>query len=83
MDITGTVKKEELEARVPLINLGLILREARKKANLTQEDLAERIGTKRSYISRIEKNAGSIKINTLIKLIEDGLGGKVDISIVM
>ena len=79
----GTANFEELEARQPLMNLGVILREARKKANLTQEDLAERIGTKRSYISRIEKNAGSIKINTLIRLIEDGLGGKVDISIIM
>lgn len=83
MSNLDVVNFEEIEARESLINLGLVLKEARKKANMTQEDLAERIGTKRSYISRIEKNAGSIKINTLIKLIEEGLGGKIDINIVM
>jgi HTH-type transcriptional regulator/antitoxin HipB len=47
--------------------LGVLLREAREKAGLTQEELARRMNTKKSAISRIENHAEDIKLNTLEK----------------
>ena len=73
----------EVENTTNVLKMGEILKEARKKANLTQEELAFRIGSKRSYISRIERDASSVKLSTLIKIIENGLGGKVDINITL
>jgi transcriptional regulator with XRE-family HTH domain len=58
-----------------------MLREARKEAQITQEQLAERTGTKKSYISRIEKGQSDIRISTYCKLIETGLGKHLNISI--
>ena len=61
-------------------DIGLILKNARKQKNLTQEQLALKVGKKRSYISRIEsKNGNNIKIHTLIEVVEKGLGGKINI----
>lgn len=56
-------------------NIGKMLKEAREKSNHTQEQLAERVAEKRSYISRIErKENDNIKINTLAKIVEKGFG---------
>ena len=61
-------------------DIGLILKNARKQKNLTQEQLALKVGKKRSYISRIESEKGNnIKIHTLIELVENGLGGTINI----
>ena len=61
--------------------LGVMLKEARKESNVTQEELAERTGTKKSYISRIERGQSDIQISTYYKLIEIGLGKHLNISI--
>ncbi|MBN1598343.1 MAG: helix-turn-helix transcriptional regulator [Bacteroidales bacterium] len=58
-----------------------MLKEARKEANITQQELAKRTGTKKSYISRIERGQSDIQISTYYKLIEIGLGKKLNISI--
>ena len=61
-------------------DIGLILKNARKRKNLTQEQLALKVGKKRSYISRIESEKGNnIKIHTLIEVVEKGLGGTINI----
>lgn len=61
-------------------NIGKMLKEAREKSNLTQEQLAEKVGKKRSYISRIEKEENNnIKINTLAEIVEKGFGKKIEI----
>ena len=61
-------------------DIGLILKNARKRKNLTQEQLALKVGKKRSYISRIESKKGNnIKIHTLIDVVEKGLGGTINI----
>lgn len=61
-------------------HIGRLLKNARLSKNLTQEQLAQRVGKKRSYISRIESEDGNnIKIHTLIEIVEIGLGGKVKI----
>jgi transcriptional regulator with XRE-family HTH domain len=58
-----------------------MLKEARKEANITQEELAQKTGTKKSYISRIERGKSDIQISTYYKLIEIGLGKNLNISI--
>jgi transcriptional regulator with XRE-family HTH domain len=58
-----------------------MLKEARVEANLTQEEVAEKTGTKKSYIIRIERGSSDIQISTYYKLIEIGLGKQLNISI--
>ena len=58
-----------------------MLKEARVEANLTQEELAEKTGTKKSYISRIERGSSDIQISTYYKLVEIGLGKQLNIFI--
>ena len=58
-----------------------MLKQARKEANLTQSELAEKIGTKKSYISKVENGKGNITIETLIRIFETGLNRKVGITI--
>ena len=77
----GTGKRDELERGYEAFKLGVLIREARQKANLTQKELAEKAETKRSYISRIENDASDIRLSTLLRIIEKGLNGKVNISI--
>ena len=58
-----------------------MLKEARKAANITQEQLAEKIGTKKSYISRLENGRCDIQLSTLYRIFEFGLGRKVNLLI--
>ena len=53
---------------------GNIIKAARLKAGMTQEQLARRSGTTRFYISRIENNKTDIEMATFRKIIEAGLG---------
>jgi len=77
----GTVERDKFDADSLSFRLGVMLKEARKSANLTQEQLAERTGTKKSYISRVERGLSDIQISTYHKLIELGLGKQLNISI--
>jgi len=77
----GTEKRDKYDAESLSFRLGVMLKEARKSAHLTQEQLAERTGTKKSYISRIERGLSDIQITTYQKLIEIGLGKQLNISI--
>jgi len=77
----GTEKRDKYDAESLSFRLGVMLKEARKSAHLTQEQLAERTGTKKSYISRIERGLSDIQISTYQKLIEIGLGKQLNISI--
>jgi len=77
----GTSNRDKFDANSLAFRLGVMLKEARKEANLTQEELAERTGTKKSYISRIERGMSDIQISTYHRLIEIGLGRNLKISI--
>ena len=61
--------------------IGRLLRDNRLKAGMTQRELAARSGTTRNYISRIENNRSDIELGTLRKIIEIGLGKKLEINI--
>jgi transcriptional regulator with XRE-family HTH domain len=53
----------------------------RREAQLTQEQLAEKIGTQKSYISRIENGKCDIQLSTLYRIFEDGLGRRISLLI--
>jgi DNA-binding XRE family transcriptional regulator len=71
----GTKKRETYEQEFEAFKLGVLIQEMREKQNLTQEQLAEKCGTTKSYISRIENNASDIRLSTLMRIVQDGLGG--------
>ncbi|TDE41930.1 XRE family transcriptional regulator [Flavobacterium rhamnosiphilum] len=77
----GTETREKFEEEFDTFKLGVLIQEARKKQHLTQEELAERVGTTKSYISRIENNASDIRLSTLMRIIKDGLGGNLKLSL--
>jgi ribosome-binding protein aMBF1 (putative translation factor) len=77
----GTPKRDKYEADSLAFRLGVMLKEARIQAKITQEELAEKTGTKKSYISRIERGKSDIQISTYQRIIEMGLGKHLNISI--
>jgi len=74
-------KRDEFEVKAKAFIVGEMIKEARKKANLTQDDLAKKTGTKKSYISRLENGKIDIQISTLFKIFEEGLGKKLGLTI--
>lgn len=77
----GSPDREEYERAYESFKLGVMIRQARKDAKITQKELADRTGTKRSYISRIENDASDIRLSTLMRIVEVGLGGKLEIKL--
>ncbi|RZJ98887.1 MAG: XRE family transcriptional regulator [Flavobacterium sp.] len=77
----GTEKREALEAGYETFKLGALLHEARLEKGLTQEELAEKVGTTKSYISKIENDVKEVRLSTLQKIVEIGLGGRIQLSI--
>jgi len=56
-----------------------MLKAARKEANMIQEQLATKVGTKKSYISRLENGKCDIQLSTLCRIFEFGLGKRINI----
>jgi len=79
--LPGTKKRDKFEAGYEKFKLGVLLQEARQKKGLTQEQVAELSGTNKSYISKLEKDLKDIRFSTLQRIIKDGLGGRLEISI--
>ena len=77
----GTEKREKLEEGYENFKIGALIHEARIEKGLTQEELAEKVGTTKSYISKIENNVKEARISTLQKIVEIGLGGQLQLSI--
>jgi len=67
--VRGSEKREQWEQDFEVFRFGVMLEEARKKLGMSQEELALKCGTNKSYISRIENNASDIKLSTLLKII--------------
>jgi DNA-binding XRE family transcriptional regulator len=76
----GTDTRNEYEERAQMFIVSEMLKEARKEANLTQEQLAIKAGTKKSYISKIENAKGNIQLSTLIRIFEKGLNKKIGLT---
>ncbi len=77
----GTPDRDKFDSDSLSFRLGIMLKEARTEAKITQEELAERTGTKKSYISRIERGQSDIQFSTYYKLIVLGLKKSLNISI--
>jgi len=77
----GTEEREKYEQEFEAFKLGVMLQELRKEKGLTQEQLAEKCGTTKNYISRIENNASDIRLSTLMRIIREGFGGSLKLNI--
>jgi DNA-binding XRE family transcriptional regulator len=76
----GTENRNEFEEKAQMFIISEMLKEARKEAKMTQEQLAEKSGTKKSYISKIENAKGNIQLSTLIRIFEKGLNRKIGLT---
>ena len=76
----GTETRSKFEENAQMFIISEMLKEARKNANLTQEQLAEKAGTKKSYISKIENGRGNIQLSTLIRIFEVGLNKRIGLT---
>ena len=77
----GTSSRQEFEREAEAYMVAELVRDSRKKAHLTQQQLAEKLNVNRAYISKIERASGEVRISTLRKIVESGLGGKLHISV--
>lgn len=77
----GSESREKYEQEFETFKLGVMLQELRKEKGMTQKELAEKCGTTKNYISRIENNASDIRLSTLMRIINEGFGGHLKLSI--
>jgi len=76
-----TTKRDKLENGYEMFRIGAMIHDARIEKGMTQEQPAEKCGTTKSYISRIENNLKEVRISTLQKIVELGFGGELKLSI--
>lgn len=77
----GTPKREAFEKGFEEYKLGHLIQEARKKRGMTQQELADKVGTNKAYISRVENDIKDVRLSTLRKIVEAGLGGQLELAI--
>jgi len=77
----GTKKRDKFETEYEAFRLGVLIQQARQEKGLTQEEVAELSGTNKSYISKLEKDLKDVRFSTLQRIITEGLGGHLEISI--
>jgi HTH-type transcriptional regulator / antitoxin HipB len=77
----GTKKRDKYEQGFEAFKLGVMVQELRKEMGLTQQELADRCGTTKNYISRIENDASDIRLSTLMRIITEGLGKQLRLSV--
>ena len=78
---TGTERRDKFEKKAQYFVISEMLKESRKDAGMTHEQLAEKVGTKKSYISRLENGKCDIQLSTLYRIFEYGLGKQVNLLI--
>ena len=76
----GTPRRDQFEFELKLELIGDMIKTARKERHLTQEQLADKAGTKKSYISKLENGKGNIQLSTLIRIFEQGLNRKIGLT---
>ena len=76
----GTESRNTYDENSQMFIISEMLKDARKQAKITQEQLAEKTGTKKSYISRIENGKVNIQLSTLIRLFELGLNKRIGLT---
>jgi DNA-binding XRE family transcriptional regulator len=76
----GTETRSKFEEQSQRFIVSEMLKAARKEANMTQEELAEKVGTKKSYISKLENGKVNVRLSTLIQIFEEGLNRRVGLT---
>lgn len=76
----GSESRNKYEEGAQMFIISEMLKSARKEAKMTQEQLAEKAGTKKSYISKIENGKGNIQLSTLIRIFEQGLNRRIGLT---
>ena len=79
----GTRKRDNFDIGYETFKLGAMIHEARLEKGLTQEQLAVKCGTNKAYISKVENDIKDVRISTLKKIIEIGLGGQLNLSVTL
>ena len=77
----GTPSRNKYEEEFEAFKIWVLIQEARKRQHMTQKELADKVGTTKNYISRIENNASDIRLSTLMRIIREGLGGHLKFSL--
>lgn len=77
----GSPERKAFEQRAEAYMVAELVRSARLKAHMTQEQLAQKLNVNRAYIAKIERASSDVRISTLRKIIETGLGGKLNINV--
>ncbi len=77
----GTPKRDTFEKGFEAFKIGALIQQARHERGLTQEELAQKCGTNKGYISKIENNIKEVRLSTLQKIVEVGLDGHLELSI--
>ena len=77
----GSNKRDSFDEKAQYFVISEMLKEARKEAHMTQDQLAEKVGTKKSYISRLENGKCDIQLSTLYRIFEFGLGKRINLLI--
>lgn len=76
----GTQERHEYEFELKLELIGDMIKTARKKRNLTQEQLGELVGVKKAQISRLENSTGNVTLETVMRIF-DALGAKLQLNL--
>ncbi len=79
----GSKQRNELEQGYETFKIGALIHSTRIQMGMTQEELAQKAGTTKSYISKIENNIKEARISTVQKIIESGFGGKLELKIIL
>ncbi len=73
--------EEDLLIHFERVKIGALIQDTRLEMGMTQEQLAKKAGTTKSYISKIENDIKEARISTLQKIIELGFGGRLELNI--
>ena len=79
--VKGTKKRNKFDEGYEAFKLGVLIQQARHEKGMTQEQVAELSGTNKSYISKLEKDLKDVRFSTLQRIVKEGLGGQLEISI--
>lgn len=77
----GTAEREQWEQEYEAVKIGFKIEEERMKQGMTREELAEKCGTSKAFISRVENNAADVRLSTLMHIIQKGLGGRLKLTL--
>lgn len=77
----GTKRRVKFEEGYESFKIGVMLQEMRKQKKMAQEQLADKCGTTKNYISRIENDASDIRLSTLMRIVREGFGGRLKLSV--